>query len=357
MKKWFYRHRKQIFAVLVVFVMITGTISTVSAVENEVNVYPTPSAPFPQSPTFSDPVLYYKHIPYETPMPLADATLRLRCWYYIDGEAFSYIHQINLSTFETYASNFYAIGSQGSRPLRVSNTASDFTDIIGGHNIYYLSNSIRLSDLPVDNTCDSAIIDLYDFWYIPYTDYENLNNSGDYNLIPNLRDILKIRMQASLAQHPITVSGAFQYMGNFKEYEFNYTLESGSSNISYYDIIRNSPIKRDGHSVPIYIKELHIEFSDKIVDELFESYAWFRIYNPIATVDEVNAQYHNQLSVWSNTSWNYQQWNFDFSWAMQAVNSVLNAPLFGMISLGGIAFVCVGAMVGVALIKILGGAK
>jgi hypothetical protein len=205
-------------------------------------------------------------------------------------------------------------------------------------------------DFPLDADYQSAEIILSPFWFVPYSDLENINGKQS-------RRICLVRAaQALKDSYPyleFEVHVKYSLMGNNNVYSdtIEYTLSAISQgagfNVAYEDIV-------DYDDVPVYFHEFRIVIPNFIADShMIKRNNWIGVYIPVATEDEVKGNELNNYYLYNNTIHYSTEFNLDLEWIIDGVQGFLNAELFMGITFGGIFMLAITCTLAIFVLKML----
>lgn len=334
LKKLIYKHNKLLFSITTILCILLSTFTSVCAWDD-------PNKPGPTGPVFDTPT--YAEIPihaYFNDLFLYNVNAEYKVYKYPDFFEF------------TVPLDFYqddvVINSQ------IDGIVGDYRNTIRSRKQYVLDvpyhvNTLRCN-FPADHEYISTQITFSPFWFIPYTDLDDVNGK-------QMRRICMIRVNEGLKEsYPyllINIHVKYSFMGNNKVYEDTITTtlsdqSAGGFNFTYEEITG------DYDNVPLYIHDMYIELPDFIADALsVNRNNWIDVYIPIATLDELNGNELNNYYLYNNTIHYSTEFDLDLEWIIDGVQGFLNAELFLGITFGGIFMLAITCTLAIFVLKML----
>lgn len=359
MKKWFYAHRKQIFAVLVISMLVCAF--GVSCLAYEFGDQ-DPADPYPEYPTFDD-ENFVAYVPsglgFQTALPLYDLNIIYSC------------RNTSNNSLSFVSMPVGGVRSRYSGGLWSSDVLDVDFETLGGDIrdrflVSYTSDSGRLqythqidSFANTSSVFDFLRFDLGNFAIFPLRSDDSFVPKADvFRLIVNDTRYLNVPLT-------LTIRGSFRFIGNLNEYTFNYVenvnpAENGlvDFTLTAYDFIWNSTAdtSETDEFVPIVVENCVVSISFSNIEK--PSNFSYTVHVPVMSTFEANWLTYNNNVIYDYI-YGADPPEFNFEWLFDAVSGVLNAPLFGnpfgvgFITLGGVTFTIVACSLAVAIISLL----
>ena len=359
MRKWFYRHRKRIFAVLVISMLVYAFGVSCPAYEFGEQ---DPADPYPEYPTFDD-ENFVAYVPsgvgYQSALPLYDLNIIYSCRN-TSNNALSFMSMPVGGLRSRYSGGIwsYDVFDGNSETL-----GGNIRDRFG---VSYTTDSGRLQYThQIDSFAPSSSV--FDFLRFDLGDFVIFPLRSDESFVPKADVIRLIVQDTNYRDVPLTLTirGSFRFIGNLNEYTFNYVenvnpAENGlvDFTLTAYDIMWNSTaeVSEVDEFVPIVVENCVVSISfSNIAKPSFFSYS---VHVPVMSTFEANWLTYNNNVIYDYI-YGAEPPEFNFEWLFGAVSGVLNAPLFGnpfgvgFITLGGVTFTIVACSLAVAIISLL----